>query len=82
MLRWMVNGATREANESRFSLGDFGGERMESIMSFKAGPEHNGYIFECFAHNPTIEDRPELSVKVTLVVLCKYSHSSPLSCSR
>ena len=51
-----------------------GGEVVASIVEFRARPEHNGKIYQCFAHNPTFYDKSqpsELNATIRLEVLCK-----------
>ena len=73
LFRWLEDHhVIREANRTQVEQGDFGGEKLTSLIEFRAGPEHNEKIFSCFAHNPTIEPQVELNATITLVVLCKY----------
>ena len=72
LFRWLEDHSIiREANRTQVESGDFGGERLTSLIEFRAGPEHNEKIYSCFAHNPTIEPQVELNATITLVVLCK-----------
>ena len=78
VFRWLQNGKDRDANRTEVLAGVFrGGEKITSIVEFRAGPEHNGMIYQCFAHNPTFfteEDTTtvELNATIRLEVLCKY----------
>ena len=58
-----------------------GGEKITSIIEFRAGPEHNGMIYQCFAHNPTFftEGASELNATIRLEVLCKSKSSKTSS---
>lgn len=71
LFRWTENSVVRDANETDFKPSVFGGEEIRSVMEFRARPEQNGNVYECFAHNPTIEVPHEISAKITLVVLFK-----------
>ena len=54
----------------------FKGEKVTSIVEFRAGPEHNGNIYQCFAHNPTFFDEESMqgepNATIRLEVLCKF----------
>lgn len=70
----MENGKARDANRTEFSRSGprhYGGEEGRSVIEFRAGPEHNGNVYECFGRNPTVRDRREMAAKINLVVLCK-----------
>lgn len=76
VFRWLENGKPRDANRTEVAVGAFvGGEKVTSIVEFRAKPEHNGNIYQCFAHNPTFFDeatmQPELNATIKLQVLCK-----------
>ena len=53
-----------------------GGEKITSIVELRAGPKHNGNIYQCFAHNPTFFDdqsmQGEPNATIRLEVLCKF----------
>ena len=75
VFRWLQNGKDRDANRTEVLAGAFaGGEKITSIVEFRAGPEHNGMIYQCFAHNPTFysENSIELNATIRLEVLCKF----------
>ena len=75
VFRWLEDEKPREANRTEVAAGTYaGGEIVTSIVEFQARPEHNGKIYQCFAHNPTFYDemQPELNVTIKLEVLCKY----------
>jgi hypothetical protein len=61
----------KEANRTEFRQSSHGGEEMRSAIEFRASPEHDGKVFECWAHNPSFAEPKELSSRITLVVLCK-----------
>ena len=76
VFRWLENGKARDANRTEVVLGSYaGGEKVTSIVEFRAQPEHNGMIYQCFAHNPTFFDeesmQPELNATIRLEVLCE-----------
>ena len=70
-LRWLEDGLRRDANRTEFAPAAHGGETTRSVIEFRAEPQHNGKVFECFARNPTISRHDELGAKISLVVLCK-----------
>ena len=76
VFRWLEDEKPREANRTEVAAGKYsGGEVVTSIVEFRAQPEHNGKVYQCFAHNPTFFDKmqpEELNVTIRLEVLCKY----------
>ena len=76
VFRWLENGKPRDANRTEFSRGKMGGEKITSIVELRAGPKHNGNIYQCFAHNPTFFDdqsmQGEPNATIRLEVLCKF----------
>ena len=78
VFRWLENGKPRDANRTEVVSGSFrGGEKVSSIVEFRAKPEHNGNIYQCFAHNPTFFDenspvQHEPNATIKLEVLCKF----------
>ena len=84
VFRWLQNGKRRDANRTEVVRGAHGGgEKVTSIVEFRAKPEHNGHIYECFAHNPTFtESEPELNATIKLEVMCKYlqHHFTTINC--